>query len=512
MHTDIPFSGTIREDTGKPINTGMDLKGTYGWILIAFLAFGVPWGIWSIFVLFETSGSQLLTIVAMMGCFVMLAIGYLGLVSPRRAAWFSIPVILTIVALLEFIFLPACLFATGTIHADYAYVRAMFLTLIGFTAFWAGSLVFMKENSFRFVPRIHDRSSRVAYMSAIMLGVGLGTKIVLWKAGLYSRAADAEALVAAFPFLQWLNFLSDLLEAALWVSGIEMFGKQSTVPLIRIVFWTSFVSSLGFALISGGKGAVVYFFLSLVIIYSFTKARIPRWALLLPLLPVMIYPFSDAYRNNLYSSSRSQDKTIEGEWSVIIKSFGDALNSHSTVSGITKEGFDKTASRLSLLTDVHNVVNLPDLSVLIGVGDARIWEAPFYPLVPRFIWKNKPVLIKGLRLYVALGNRGTSWSALTPIGDLYSMYGTLGVVIGMFIYGTCMQLYMNRVAHKAFSERKLFIYIEMLVLLTGFELDVTTFVAGVVQLGIVVLTTSYIIYGRPVPSLRIVRRPDPNPL
>jgi hypothetical protein len=125
--------------------------------------------------------------------------------------------------------------------------------------------------------------------------------------------------------------------------------------------------------------------------------------------------------------------------------------------------------------------------------------------VPRFLWKDKPIDVKGLRLTVAKGKPATSWSSPTPIGDLYSMYGTNGVVVGMFIYGICMQLYMNRIALKMFSERELFVYVSMLLLLISFELDVAGFVAGVVQLWILTLAMSYIIYGRSVSSSRVAR-------
>ena len=416
-----------------------------------------------------------------------------------------VPVLITVASLVEFIFMPAWRFAAGNELADSAYVRAMFLTLIGFAAFWGGSLAFMKETRFRFDPRIQDRSSRVAFMSAILFGLGLGTKLVLWKAGLFSYAADAEVLASSFAFVQWLNYLGGLLDAALLVSAIEVFGKRSTGPFIKIVFWLSLVSSVGFGLISGTKGAVVAPFVLLVVIYSIANARIPRLVLLLPLLPVMIYPFSNAYRSNLNSGYHAQVNTIEGQGVVLEKSFADVFSAHTSKSETAEVGFSDTTSRLSYLSYLRDVVNLPDPSVLNTDGDIKIWEAPFYPLVPRFLWKDKPIDVKGLRLTVAKGKPATSWSSPTPIGDLYSMYGTNGVVVGMFIYGICMQLYMNRIALKMFSERELFVYVSMLLLLISFELDVAGFVAGVVQLWILTLAMSYIIYGRSVSSSRVAR-------
>jgi hypothetical protein len=68
-----------------------------------------------------------------------------------------------------------------------------------------------------------------------------------------------------------------------------------------------------------------------------------------------------------------------------------------------------------------------------------------------------------------------------------------------------MKLYMNRVVHKVFSEREVFVYISMLMPLVGLGLDVASYVAGAVQLWIWTLAMSYIIYGRPTPFLQVVR-------
>ena len=122
------------------------------------------------------------------------------------------------------------------------------------------------------------------------------------------------------------------------------------------------------------------------------------------------------------------------------------------------------------------------------------------------LWKDKPVLNKGQRLSVALGRPSTTSSAVTPIGDLYSIYGAYGVVVGMLIYGVCLQTYMNS-AIRGHSERNVFIYILMIVPLINLEQDTVALVAGAVQLGLVLVITSYAIYGRPFSPRRVAKYP-----
>ena len=84
------------------------------------------------------------------------------------------------------------------------------------------------------------------------------------------------------------------------------------------------------------------------------------------------------------------------------------------------------------------------------------------------------------------------------------MYGSYGVAVGMFVYGMCLQLYMNWAGGDR-PERGLFIYISMLIPLINLEEDTISLIAGVIQLGLVVVLTSYVIYGTSASSLRVAK-------
>jgi hypothetical protein len=192
-------------------------EGTSGWVLIFLLVVGMPWGIWSFAFLLGESGSDSVAFVAAAGWFVLLATVYLGLHGLKRLAWCSIPVLVTLRALVEFIGIPAWRFAAGDDLLDSGYVQAMLLTLIGFVTFWAGSLALIKQTRLRFVPKVRDTPSRVALMSFVMLVLGLSGGAILWEFGLYSYTADAGIREASFGFVQWLGALSNLLNTALLV-------------------------------------------------------------------------------------------------------------------------------------------------------------------------------------------------------------------------------------------------------------------------------------------------------
>lgn len=466
-------------------------------IPVGLLAVSVPWGIWNVYALLGGGGSQSVEFDVTAGWFVLLATGYLSLHGLRGMAWTSVPALLTVEGLVGFVVIPAWRFAAGEDVLDFTYVHAMNLALLGFTAFWIGSLVLIKRSSFQFRPRREDTPNRIVFVSVSMLGLGVVGNVILWKAGLYGYTSDLGERASSLGFIQWLSFMASLLGAALVVSAIEVIGKRSAGGAIKIVFWLALLSSIGFGVISGMKISLLFPFLYVILIYGIIKKRMPRMAILLPLfLVVLVYPFVNAFRANLNAGYRAQFNTVGGLEATVSHSFEDAFQSYGTTTAQAESLNSQAAtSRLFYLSYLRDVIGLPAPSMLNG--DEKVWLAPVYPLVPRFLWKGKPVLDKGIRLAALLGNPGGGTSAaLTPIGDLYAMYGMYGVTFGMLVWGVCVQLYMNWIKGRNISERGLFVYTLMLPILLNLEADVVGLVASAVQFGILAVIMSHAIYGR----------------
>jgi len=474
--------------------TGSGIGRASSWVPAGFMMLGVPLGIWGFLALQGVGATYYGGFALAASWFVLLAGGFLALHGLGQMGWSKVPALLTIEALVNFVAIPVWRFATGEDQVDAGYTHAMWLTLIGFTAFWAASLMLLKSKDTGFVPQIQNTSQRIAIVSAAMCGIGLATKLLMWRAGLFSYIADPSARAASQGFLQWLGFLANLLTGALIVSAIEIFGKQSRGSLIRTVFWLSLVGSLGFGAISGMKGEIVQPVLFVILVYGVCKRRLPRTAVLLPvILALVIYPFVEAYRHNLSQGYGAQVNTVGGLQAVLVQSFDDAFLNFGSKGEQAAQSSSQAKQRLSYLTNLREVLELPDPSVL--VGDEKIWLAPIYPLIPRFLWKNKPVMDEGVRFAMALGSRGGTSEAMTPIGDLYARYRVYGVVLGMFVYGLCLQGYMNWRGGQM-SESGLFIHVSMLLTLLNFEGDAVSTFGRDIQVFFVTIVTSYVIYGR----------------
>lgn len=145
----------MRVEFHNPAKTRLYREGPSALIPFALLATCVPLGVWTLVSLLASGGPQT-AFVAEAGWFAILALVYLSLHGLRGAAWVSVPVLLTIKALVQFLFIPLLRFAAGDDQLDAGYTHAMFLVLIGFAAFWIGSLVVKRESGLQFVPRFRD--------------------------------------------------------------------------------------------------------------------------------------------------------------------------------------------------------------------------------------------------------------------------------------------------------------------------------------------------------------------
>ena len=475
------------------------------WRLAPFLLLGLvgAYSLLTIHVLVSGQTTDAITYAVLALWFVVLATIYLARCGYQGTSLCSIPAILTIIGLVEFIGVPTWRFINGDERMDDDYVRALSIVLVAYVAFWIGSWAFMRGGRLRFVPEAATTPARTVLAALCMLIVGGIASVIEWQLGIYAYMRDTQ-LESMVAYAQWLDSGAQLLGGALLISGIEVLGRNKSTVIIRLIFCLSLALMLGFGAISGMKIDLLKPFLLVIVIYAFTRGRIPRMSwLLIPFLILVVYPFATSYRENLNKGYRAQANTLNGLEATVSKSFSDAFGGSLTDKKTVSTNVDSSTARLSLLSFVHDLISMGNTSLL--QGDEKVYLAPLYPLIPRFLWKDKPELDKGRRLSVALGHPITSSSAITPIGDLYSLYGWLGVVIGMFLYGITAQLFMNKLG-TSLSEKGVFFLLAVLPVLTNMERDVTASIAASVHSCLIFLVMAYVVYGGRLFSLRSSRR------
>jgi hypothetical protein len=459
-------------------------------LLIAIVA--LPLTLAAFFIFGTDLGQDFIAFGVMGICFLALAVIFLLTNGPLSAQWCTAPGYMTIVASLEFVVIPFSRFVSGDDRIDSYYLKAMAYLLFGFAMFWLACWILKKPYIFDFVPRLPAGTPRAVIAAFLLFGIGAAGKVILWKLGIIGYEAATRRYTADISAVGILSMAGQCLTMAMLISGIEVIGKRSKSFGIRLLFIGSAALDLGFGLISGMKVEFLMPIFALVLLLGITQRRLPRLAWTIPLFYLLLQPFVLAYRTNLNAGYSAQINTVEGLTSALSKSVNDALSSDTNFGRGRNSYFDTAGSRLSVLTLFHNVLQLPSPDLLNG--DETVWMAPLYPFIPRPLWKEKPVFDKGIRMSEALGIGRTSSTNVPGIADLYALGGVPGIAAGMFIWGGCLQLYMNSMK-RGLSERGLFLYVMILLALTNIERDIIAMIGGAVQSTCIYLVMSRLIYG-----------------
>jgi len=431
--------------------------------------------------------------------FGVLAIFFLGLASmflltggPLVTGWYSAPGFMTILASVEFVAIPFVRFITGADRLDSYFLRALMYLLLGFSVFWLACWLLRKPASLSFRPEFASENPRILFFALLLFCSGAAAQFLLWKLGIIGYEASTLRYTADVSAMGLLSAVSRGLDMAMLVSGIEFFGKHSKSFAIRIIFVLSFTLTLAFGLISGMKLGVLMPLFTLAVLLGITQKRLPRIVWAFPLVYLALQPFVTAYRTNLNAGYDMQIGTIGGLTNTMSKSIQDALSGRSSLSSSHRSSFETAGARLSVLTLFHNVLQLPSPDLLNG--DETVWMAPFYPFIPRPLWRNKPVFNKGQRMSEALGIGKVSSTNVPGVADMYALGGLPGIISGMFIWGACLQLFMNTV-RGGMTEKGTFFYVLILFSLTNIERDTVAMIGGAVEMACILLVISRIIYG-----------------
>ncbi|MGB6687380.1 MAG: hypothetical protein WBE76_06015 [Terracidiphilus sp.] len=432
--------------------------------------------------------------------FLALAGIFLVASGPLRSQWFAAPGFMTLLASVEFAIVPFYLFATNQDQIDAGYLRTMVYLLVGFSAFWLACWFLRKPHLFIFSPQSHLTHPRVLGAAALLLLIGGAAKTILWRLGLIGYELATMQYSADVSLVGAFSAASQALQMAMVILAIEILGKRAPSYATRLLFVVSLVLCLGFGLVWGLKVDLLMPIFSLVALLGIVRGRLPRLAWALPAFYLIMQPFMNAYRSNLNSGYATQIGTADGLISVLGKSFEDAISGSRNSRGSHNASAFQTASeRLSALALFHNVIELPSPDLLNG--EEKVWMAPFYPFIPRPLWKGKPVFDKGHRMSEALGIGTANSENIPAIADMYALGGVWAIPAGMFLWGAILQTYMNRIKG-GLSERGLFFYLTTLIPITTVsERDVVALIGSAVETGCIVLFLSWLVYGGPLFSL-----------
>jgi hypothetical protein len=489
--------------------------------------------VWGAFFVLGTRGVQFEQYLLLLGFFGLAsALFIFSRVRENQIGVFHFPVFLTLLIFFRFGLAPvACFLVARNLSPDfggqYGYLlRGLEYVMIGMLAFWAGTVAVARASCpciagptagtavARLEPadriRKHERSgySTLAWALVVYAGV-FAIKLYLLHAHLYAYVGTWKAYYANLPLLQLLETVASLGGAGILAFvTIERCFHPSDMPCC-LLFWVILVSEVAWGLVSGMKARALQPFIIVAIISSLIERRFrKRWAAAVLLGLVAVYPFSNNYRRLVRDEGGLSSPVAVV--STGLRAFIQTQASASSASTWARSGWEMSVKRLDMLTSVGLVLWLGPKARLLQ-GKERWWMLPYYPFIPRFIWPSKPVLDKGLRFSVATGSVATSSMAITYPGDLYSLYGLPGIVLGMFLLGVVCQALTNTVAGRP-DKRRLFVYAAMFMSVSRLETDAFSYLTSLIKTFVMLSVVALVIYGPPrhateAPATQKTRQP-----
>jgi hypothetical protein len=161
----------------------------------------------------------------------------------------------------------------------------------------------------------------------------------------------------------------------------------------------------------------------------FKKAMIPVYGLLVS--AIIVFSYIGQIRNKASGFEKLDNVVTELNRSVLKE--GTTVEQDEEVE---EESFEARVSNINQTTQVVRVVQED------GYYDGSTMAYLSYAFIPRFIWKDKPIIQQGVwfalrigKAYVHEGAGANNSINMTSAGELYLNFGILGVIVGMFFIG-----------------------------------------------------------------------------
>lgn len=313
------------------------------------------------------------------------------------------------------------------------------------------------------LPSWEFKPAEIVMPSLFFLGFGIFISLLALEVGQigYQRAGIQFGVMGSLNY--YLTLIIPSTTFLLWLAFF-MFDRWNINHLIIIV---AQICMAGFMLVLlGGRSSLLNSLLLMILAFAMVgrKFRLKHLTLLSVALPVALL-FGMIY-GTTFRTLKANDNRIS------VEEYGEvALN---TFENITADDWSKQvgdslkvlAERLEIVSSlgvvVANYENLQSYEASYGLEN-NIWTYTWTAFIPRYFWKDKPIIADGYSYNELYFDSGGSGLAITSMGDLLRNFGPVGVPLGMIILGFSIRIfYAVFVEGLAFSMWRSTIYITVL--------------------------------------------------
>jgi hypothetical protein len=489
--------------TAVPPRLNSSIQPLHLLLLIGVSAAAIVWGLAMISGGEGLDLEQYLVILGIYG--IASTIFVLSRIRENHVHFFDIPVFVTAVGFVRFGLVPMRAFldpsAETLLRFDRSpyFIRGLLYWFLGMLAFWLACHLFQKPKATSKDESLQSREVLRVTGSAplawpiLIYAFAFITRTYMLESHLYSYATIAEIYYSQLSLAQVLIVIDWLGSIALLIVTIERFshpydGKR------RVLFILIFTLECSWGFISGMKGLVFQNFMLVALVSSIILRKFPKRLIIATVTGfVLIYPLSNAYRGIISGKGAVEVTDLSTAMGASNAAFAQARLATPGVTGWVQSGVNHALARLDLLQCVATIISLTPAQAQKLEGEEHWWMVPIYPFIPRFLWKDKPILDKGARFSVVLGATKATSTAITPPADLYLQFGLPGLMLGAFLWGILGQGLTDRYGN-SLNKRHIFMYAALFPSATNLENDAFSFSASFIKISAMVVILAWLVY------------------
>jgi len=387
--------------------------------------------------------------------------------------------------------------------------KLMFMVIVGAVALWSGywfnnnKIINTDALLVRLANHVFKRDPKPkTWIIYILFVLSLISRIFAIKLGLYGYATISyEYALDNANYSQYISYISSFGKFVLLVASIEYYSSKSLV--FKNIMYISLIIEIIFGLLTGYKSNVIMPYIIVQIIRYFCTGVISiKSFIILPVLFTLAYGIIEPFRldkNNAVGT---------------VFSLTDIVDSMAKNANLSSESDKEKAPMLFNLFYRFNYtfvgaegVSFADAYEELPVGSpdflTDILVAPFYALIPRFLWEEKRIDDLGLwYTHEVLGVKHNTFTAMGPITHLYFAGGLVGVALGFFCIGILQRVFLTAIRPWFRADRSV-VFFGMLGVLSVGEYQINSIVVSLFRDLPLLLIIVSVVYKEAFPVIRL---------
>jgi oligosaccharide repeat unit polymerase len=239
-------------------------------------------------------------------------------------------------------------------------------------------------------------------------------------------------------------YLTIVLPSSSFLLWLAFFKFEKWNFLHLVIAGAQVITAIFMLVVLGGKSGLLLSAVLAIGAFVLVRQQITfkHWAIFGGILAFCLVA-GTIYGTNFRATKGNYERMSASEYGSVavesITSLGD-----SGISSQLSESFEQLANRLEVVSALAVVVAnheaLSTYEASYGLEN-NIWTYTWTALIPRFLWKDKPIIADGFsynELYFDHGGFGLS---LTAMGDLLRNFGPIGVPLGMILLGFGIRIF-----------------------------------------------------------------------